>query len=250
MLKSKANLKKKALDDPAVERDVVVLLKKYLRGDALIDCLANIPFVVYTFVYGIPRDAVEIEEHTHDWLFNLVMAIKILRLFHYDEITDTITREMDILSEIFWRKTFLFENLLKWIKTGLEFMLSLHYFACGWILIHRIKLEAGHRLIEFTYNFDIYDYIESVYLITTTITTVGYGDFKAFHDETGHWLPEMLYLYFVTIFGIIMFSTVTREIFIYKKLKTVSKMVAEGTTAMEEYLNDVSRVMKDKALDE
>ena len=57
--------------------------------------------------------------------------------------------------------------------------------------------------------------------MTTTITTVGYGDFKGFHDSSGNWLPEMIYLYFVTLLGIIMFSTVTREIFVYKKLLTV-----------------------------
>ena len=136
-------------------------------------------------------------------------------------MTDAITRLMESLSDYFWRKKFLFENLLKWTLTGIKFILVLHYFACGWILIHRIKFEKGYRLIEFTYNFDVYDYVESVYLMTTTITTVGYGDFKAFQDGTGHWLPEMLYLYFVTLFGIIMFSSVTREIFIYKKLKTV-----------------------------
>lgn len=47
-------MNEKNLDDSAVERDVGVLFKKYLRGDALFDCLANIPFLVYTIVYGIP----------------------------------------------------------------------------------------------------------------------------------------------------------------------------------------------------
>ena len=136
-------------------------------------------------------------------------------------MTDAISREMESLSELFWRKTFLFENLLKWILTGIKFILAVHYFACGWIMIHRFKSYLGYNLIDFSYNFDIYDYTESVYLITTTITTVGYGDFKAFHDPSGHWLPEMLYLYFVTLFGIIIFSSVTREIFVYKKLLTV-----------------------------
>lgn len=54
MLTSKANQNKKGLDDPAVERDVVVILKKYLKGDCLKDVVANIPFIVYTIVYGIP----------------------------------------------------------------------------------------------------------------------------------------------------------------------------------------------------
>ena len=119
----------------------------------------------------------------------------------------------------------MFENLLKWILTGIEFFLSLHYFACGSVLIHRIKSELGYDLIDFTYNFDFYDYTESFYLMTTTITTVGYGDFKGFHDTNGHWLPEMIYLYCIMLFGINLFSMVTREIFVYKKLKTVAQMV-------------------------
>ena len=57
--------------------------------------------------------------------------------------------------------------------------------------------------------------------MTTTITTVGYGDFKGFHDSTGNWLAEMIYLYFVTFFGIMMFSIIKNDIFTYKKLLTV-----------------------------
>ena len=57
--------------------------------------------------------------------------------------------------------------------------------------------------------------------MSATITTVGYGDFKGFYDSSGNWLAEMIYLYFVTFFGIIMFSAVTNEIFVYKKLLTV-----------------------------
>lgn len=103
MLKSKATRNEKDLDDPAVERDCVVLIMKYLKGDALKDILANIPFIVYTIVYGIPRDPVMLEEQTSDWLFNLVMGLKIFRLSHFDEMTDAITRLMDSLSEVFWR---------------------------------------------------------------------------------------------------------------------------------------------------
>ena len=55
MLKSKANKNEKDIDDPAVERDFVVLIKKYLKGDAKTDFLANVPFIAYTIAYGFPR---------------------------------------------------------------------------------------------------------------------------------------------------------------------------------------------------
>ena len=79
-------------------------------------------------------------------------------------------------------------------------------------------------------------------MITTTITTVGYGDFKGFLDTDGSWLPEMLYLYFVTLFGNLMFSLVVREIFTYQHLPTVEEMVKVNCKNLEDYLNDVSRV--------
>ena len=56
MLKSKANKNEKDIDDPAVERDFVVLIKKYLKGDALKDFLANVPFIAYIIAYGIPKE--------------------------------------------------------------------------------------------------------------------------------------------------------------------------------------------------
>ena len=52
--------------------------------------------------------------------------------------------------------------------------------------------------------------------MTTTISTVGYGDIKAFNDNSGDWATEMVYLYFVTLVGLILFSSVLNEIFNYK----------------------------------
>ena len=60
--------------------------------------------------------------------------------------------------------------------------MSVHYFACGLLLIHRIKEELNHVTFAYQYNDDVSDYVESLYLITTTISTVGYGDYKGFFD--------------------------------------------------------------------
>ena len=59
--------------------------------------------------------------------------------------------------------------------------------------------------------------------MTTTISTVGYGagHYHAYLDNSGSWAVEMVYLIITTIAGIILFSSVTNEIFAYKKLLTV-----------------------------
>ena len=84
-----------------------------------------------------------------------------------------------------------------------------------------MKEETGYVVLDFSYNEDGPDYVESLYLVTTTISTVGYGDFKGYFNDNGDCLPEMLYMYLVTLFGIILFSSVTKEIFTYKKQYTV-----------------------------
>ena len=100
------------------------------------------------------------------------------------------------------------EQIQLWILTGLKFIMILHFYTCGWILIHHYKVEEGIESINFTEDTISYSYVESIYLMTTTISTVGYGDFKGFVSLEPFWYYEMTYLIFVTITGIILFGTV------------------------------------------
>ena len=85
--------------------------------------------------------------------------------------------------------------------------------------------------------------------MTTTISTVGYGDIKAFNDTSGDWATEMVYLYFVTLVGLILFSSVLNEIFNYKKMQTIDHIVTKTCFEMEQYLYAVSRVLKTVSLE-
>lgn len=60
-------------------------------------------------------------------------------------------------------------------------------------------------------------YFESLYLITSTISTVGYGDLKGFvnADASANWEAEMIFLSIVIVVGMLIFSSVTNEIFSY-----------------------------------
>ena len=54
--------------------------------------------------------------------------------------------------------------------------------------------------------------------MTTTISTVGYGDYKAFDVDDTDYLKgfkNMLYISIVIIVGILLFTIVTNEIFNY-----------------------------------
>ena len=84
--------------------------------------------------------------------------------------------------------------------------------------------------------------------MTTTISTIGYGDYKGFVDDNGTWAMEMAYMYLVMYGGILLFSLVTREIFTYKKLLTVNELVAKRMADTEYYLTDISNSIKKKRL--
>ena len=142
----------------------------------------------------------------------------------------------------------MFVNFLSWLMAGLKLILSLHYLACGWIYIHFVKFEYGMVSVKFSDESFLAMYVDSLYLMTTTISTVGYGDFKAFMGKTGDYTVEMIYLYFVTLYGITLFSSVTNEIFSYKKLEKVNEIARKRATDIEVFLYAVSKRRKNESL--
>ena len=118
-----------------MQRDVCILLLRYIKKDAIIDILANVPILYY---FGA-QDAETTNELLEDHFFVVCMAMKTLRLWHAGAVADTVRRLMDVLADIFYLKRYVFDNLNRWIMAGMKFLVAVHYFACVWILIHRVK---------------------------------------------------------------------------------------------------------------
>ena len=116
-------------------------------------------------------------------------------------------------------------------------------------MIHSHKLHKGMKTFEFTGDGEILnEYVDSLYTITTTISTVGYGDFKGFVDTDPVWSYEMLYLIFVTISGIMNFSSLSNQIFTYKCFLSVQEMVNKRVKEVEIYMYEISAVNPDMHL--
>ena len=212
-----------------------------MKTGAVFDILGNFPILFYHIFLGFPT------EDFSNW-FKLYMALKTLRLFQVKRVTDTLKRLMEMLSDIFFLKRYMFNNVLSWIMASFKFLLTIHYFACLWIYVTSFKEEQGLPEAFFIYEDRFHQYYEALYLMTTTISTVGYGDYKAFVDTSGDWTNEMIYLIFATISGIILFSSVTREIFNYRKLLTIKEIVKQRVRDLEIYLYDVNKVISHKSL--
>ena len=87
--KSVNNKSIKGLKDPQLHRDIWFLTKRYLKGDAILDFLANIPGLVYILSqdnYMSESDKDMEALFDEDKVFTTFMAFKILRLAHSDEV--------------------------------------------------------------------------------------------------------------------------------------------------------------------
>lgn len=208
-------MKSVGIDDPLLERDIWKLTKLYLKTDAFMDITANIPGLVYTIMLDEKAQDAELTHLFDDKIFLAFMSFKILRLAHVDEVQDAFTRLFDKLGDVFYLKRYMFENVLSWFLTGFKFLLSIHYLACGWVLINVLKGIHGVKRVEFAGQTVAYRYFESFYMISTTITTVGYGDYKAFNDSDDVWMAEMIFLFCVALLGTLLFTTVTNSVFNY-----------------------------------
>ena len=142
-------------------------------------------------------------------------------MIHLHDTANTLRRLVTKLGSIFYMQSYMFYNLLSWTLAFFKFIIVLHYMTCFWILM---QFREDNEFSFFETNNLGYIYADSFYFMTTTISTVGYGDYKAFDVDNTDWMlgfSNMLYISIVIIAGILLFTIVTNEIFNYKKLKTV-----------------------------
>lgn len=174
------------------------------------------PIFLLEMIRGYPTDDALIEEIDTDQFYSFFMFMKIFRLLKAGAIKRSLEFILNKVSEIFIRKNQMLTQLLSLIMTGVSFVLSMHFFTCGWIL-----MEYRHDGIIFdANNSEIVNYVSAAYFMTTTISTVGYGDISAKMNNEEIWAVEMVYMSLVTVAGILLFSSVTNEIFTYRYIET------------------------------
>lgn len=179
------------------------------------------------------------------------MLLRLVRLMASSQVTGAVERLFEMLAQIFYSKRYTLENIKSWIFAAFKLIIYIHVFACFWLLEYTLKKRNNDpHLVPFSdQDSRFVQYVESWYLMTTTISTVGYGDYKAFINYEPWWTNEMLFLTFVIIIGLILFSLVTNEIFSYKQMETLQSMLTKESRIMEVFMYDISLRRKDKYLE-
>ena len=175
------------LNDPILERDVGKLLCVYLKRYFIIEAVANLPTIIYDFYLEMPMKKEEISKLEDDQIYMFFMLLKIFRLFHISQSLESIGTIRDYFADVFETKRYMLDQILRWILTGLKFLMIIHFYTCGWLLIHHYKKEQGIMAFEYSDTDIRTEYVESLYLITTTASTVGYGDYRGRGSEEPVW---------------------------------------------------------------
>ena len=127
----------------------------------------------------------------------------------------------DLLQEkIFYTRMIQVENLTGYIRSVGSFTIMVHVFACMWIYVGALDgqwMSEEEKLFEDKGR----TYANSLYFITTTMTSVGYGDINGFDQHVN----TLLVIIFTQIFGILGFTIVKMFVFSAYKEPTLQEIL-------------------------
>ena len=159
------------------------IARHYLRGWFAIDVLAAFPFEVILLAafHGFPSDPVLSK------LYLFLQGLTLIKLFKAGRIFKELQESLRIIPA-----------LMRLLVVAYWLSASLHIMALGWILIG--AGERGGPPID--------RYIRAFYWVTTTIATIGYGDYVPDHGRN----EQIIYTIVVQIFGVGMFSYIIANV--------------------------------------
>lgn len=150
---------------------------RYLKTWFVVDLTAFFPFeLIPVLIFGgIPTDPTLFHVYLALQSLTLIKLVKAVRLFR--EIGEALRLPpavLRLLSFSFW------------------FLQLIHVMALGWIIIGGAEAARPH--------FD--QYLRAFYWVTTTIATIGYGDYYPNHDSN----LQIFYTIIVQLFGVGMYT--------------------------------------------
>lgn len=151
--------------------------RAYLRGWFTVDFIAAFPFeLLPLLVFGsLPAD------HRHFPLFLSLQALTLVKLLKAVRLLRDLFEVLGLIPAVRRLLTF-----------GFWFSIAVHFMALGWVVVGAVEETRPHGD----------QYLRSLYWVTTTIATIGYGDYVPNHDKNA----QILYAILVQVFGVGMYT--------------------------------------------
>lgn len=209
-------------------------------------------FIAFDTDYGIVTNHKEIARHYlgFNFLFDVIWVIpglvplnlfpviyyfKALRFFQLGKFIDRINELFDKFVKVAGKsQNNIVMILLTTTKMSLILFLMLHILAWILILVDCEEINNWKRLENHYFN--------SVYFITKTITTVGYG------DETVSSNTSLFYVMVVELIGICTFSYYRSRISNMTRSKTAKMLINEKHENFRKFFKRISRDNKNNSL--
>ncbi|MEI6386595.1 MAG: ion transporter [Spirochaetota bacterium] len=161
------------------------IFSAYLRGGFAIDLIAAIPFeIIPVLIFGsIPA------EKGHLGLFLSLQVLTFIRLLKAVPLLRDFFEVLGLIPAL--RRLFTF---------GFWFAIAVHFMSLGWVITGLGNMSVtGIELESYT---NIEKYVRAMYWVTTTIATIGYGDYYPNHKVT----YQIVYTIVVQVVGVGMYS--------------------------------------------
>jgi len=155
----------------------------YLRRGFALDVIAALPFeIILLAAFGNARPGTgAYAVYVFLQSLTLVKLLKARRIFdELEEALGIIPAVRRLLSFAFW------------------FVIALHLLALGWILIG--ASEPGRPPFD--------QYLRAIYWVTTTVATIGYGDYYPSHESN----PQIAFTIVAQLFGVTLYSYVIANV--------------------------------------
>jgi len=160
----------------------------YLKHGFVFDFISSVPVIVAKFYYRHNHnDFYGVSDSPNFSTFHNLYYMKMFCIFHLNKVFSDMTILEEILKGKWLHYKFVLENLFSLQKIWLFFFTCIHLMTCIWTMLN-LKgaglyieaLEKGDLKKNDLTVIDISEfwgiYITSIYFVTTTMTTVGYGD--------------------------------------------------------------------------
>ena len=145
-------------------------------GYFLFDALACIPILFYEGANGFTTDYDEKSAQIDSTAYTVFVFFKLFKLLMLSRISLALTYIEELLKDIFVYRKVTLENVTGYIRSCGAFGVLIHMFACAWLFV-----GANDWMTEEDLEYDKKSvlYVDALYFVTTTMTSVGYGDVNA-----------------------------------------------------------------------